>query len=125
MRRVRSVEALQGRKCLPLGLSPMRGQELQMRGDVSLQLLRKVLPAGASFALSGGSISCCCGQPSIAAACVPGSRDRPPRLGVDRKGRRLLSVGHVGVDYRLIDRARCDTLEAAVADQTRELCQSG
>jgi hypothetical protein len=48
---------------------------------------------------------------------IPGSRDGPPRLDVDRQGRRLLPVGHVGVDYRLIDRARCDTLEAAVADQ--------
>ena len=125
MRRVRSVEALQGRKCLPLGLLPMRGQELQMRSDVRLQLLRKVLPAGSFFCLERRLDQLLLRPAFDGAACVPGSRDRPPRLDVHRQRRRLLSVGHVGVDHRLIDRARRDTLEAAIADQPRELCPAG
>ena len=96
-----------------------------MRSDFRPQLRRKVLPAKTFFRLEGRLDQLLLRPAFDSAACVPGSRDRPPRLVVDRQGRRLLSVGHVVVDYRLIDRAWRDALEAAVADQPRELCPLG
>jgi hypothetical protein len=103
----------------------MRGQELQVRSDVRLQLPRKVFPAGTLLRFKRRSDQLLLRPAFDPAAGVPGSGDRPPRLDVDRQGRRLLPVRHVGVDHRLIDRARCNTLEAAVANQPRELSAQG
>ena len=75
-----------------------------MAGDVVLQLPGKVLPARPRLGFEWRLDQLLPGPALDGAACVPGPGDGAPRLGVHRQGRGLLSVGHVGVDDRLIDR---------------------